>query len=139
MDQVGFVRKTFKDRVELEVRRVSGCGGCKGCASSCEVKTHIISLRNDLNAKVGDLVELEGEPRNILKYAFIAYMIPFIFLIAGIFAGSSYFKAQGNPNFEILSFLVGIVSLAVSYLVVRVLDKRIAEKDEGAIRMTRIL
>lgn len=139
MEQVGFVRKTVKDRAELEVRRVSGCGGCKGCAASCEVKTHVITLKNNLNAKVGDLVELEGEPKNILKYAFIAYMIPFIFLIVGIFAGSSYFKAHGNPNYEILSFLVGLVSLVVSYFVVKLFDKRIAENDEDAIRMTRIL
>lgn len=139
MEQIGFVRKTIKDRVELEVRRVSGCGSCKGCAGSCEVKAHIINLKNDLNAKVGDYVELEGEPRNILKYAFIAYMIPFIFLVAGIFAGSSYFKAQGNSNYEILSFLVGLVSLFVSYFVVKLIDNRIALKDEGAIKMTRIL
>ena len=94
MEQIGFVRKTIKDRVELEVRRVSGCGSCKGCSSSCEVEAHIITLRNSLNAQVGDFVTLEGEPRNILKYAFIAYMIPFFFLVAGIFIGSGYFKAH---------------------------------------------
>ncbi len=66
-------------------------------------------------------------------------MIPFIFLIVGIFASSSFFKAKGNPNYEILSFLVGLISLTVSYFVVKLLDKRIAENDEGAIRMTRIL
>lgn len=139
MEQVGFVRKTFKDRAELEIRRVSGWGGCKGCASSCEVKTHIISLKNSINAQVGDLVELEGEPRNILKYAFIAYMIPFIFLITGIFLSSSYFKSQNNANYEILSFIVGLVFLLVSYFIVKLLDNRIAKNDEGAIKMTRIL
>ena len=139
MEQVGFVRKVVKDRAELEVRRASGCGSCKGCSAGCETKTHVITLKNDLNVKVGDLVELEGEPKSILKYTFIVYMIPFIFLMVGIFASSGYFKAHGNPNYEILSFLVGIVALFISFFVVKSLDKKIAENDEGAIKMTRIL
>lgn len=139
MEQVGFVRKVVKDRAELEIRRASGCGGCKGCSASCETKTHVITLKNDLNVKAGDLVELEGKPKSILKYTFIAYMIPFIFLMVGIFSSSSYFKSQGNPNYEILSFLVGLFALFVSFFVVRSLDKKIAENDEGAIKMTKIL
>ena len=84
MEQVGFVRRIVGDKAELEVKRASGCGNCNGCASSCEVKAHYVVIKNSIDAKVGDFVELKGEPKSILKYMLILYMIPFAFLIAGV-------------------------------------------------------
>lgn len=139
MDQVGFVIKTYDDKAQLEIRRTSGWGGCKGCASSCDVKSHIIILKNSLNAKVGDLVEIEGEAKNILKYAFIAYMIPFIFLVLGITLSIGYFRDNGYASFELLSFGVGLISLFISFFIVRAFDRKIAANDKDAIRMTRIV
>lgn len=139
MEQVGFVIKTYGDKAQLEIRRSSGWGGCKGCASSCDEKSHIIILKNSLDAKVGDLVEIEGEAKNILKYAFIAYMIPFIFLILGITLSIGYFKNSGYASYELLSFGVGLVSLFISFFIVRALDRNIAKNDKDSIRMTRII
>ncbi len=140
MEQVGFVREIIDGKVELEIKRVSGCGeNCKGCGNSCDIPAHIIRLPNKINAKVGDFVELKGEPKKLLKYAMIVYMIPFIFLIAGIVIGSSYFKAQGNENFELLSFLTGLVSITISYFLIRLIDKRILRKDEQSVSLVKIL
>ncbi|MBC8590426.1 SoxR reducing system RseC family protein [Wansuia hejianensis] len=140
MDQIGFVRKANGENIELEVRRVSGCGGgCSTCSSNCEVAPHIVTLPNELNAKVGDFVEIKGNTKNILKYTFIVYMVPFVLFIIGIVLGNMVFKDMGISSYEILSFLMGVVFLGLSFIVVKLIDKRIEKKRETSISVVRIL
>jgi len=140
MDQIGYVTRNMdNNKVELEVKRASGCGNCKGCASSCEVKPHFVTLKNNIDAKPGDFVELRAIPKNVMKYISIVYMIPFAFLIMGIVFGTMLFKDIESSNGELLSFGVGIFFLLISYGVVRIIDKRFARKDESVIVMTRKL
>lgn len=139
MEQVGFVRRIVGDKAELEVKRASGCGNCNGCASSCEVKAHYVVIKNSIDAKVGDFVELKGEPKSILKYMLILYMIPFAFLIAGVVLGDQYFKSKGYASYELLSFASGLVSLLISFFVIKLIDKRIAKSNKETIIMTKIL
>ena len=88
MDQIGIVtREIENNKVELEIRRPSGCGSCKSCASSCEVKPHYLTLKNNIDAKPGDFVELKAIKKSIMKYITIIYSIPFVFLIMGIVIG----------------------------------------------------
>lgn len=96
-------------------------------------------LKNNIDAKPGDFVELQAIQKNIMKYITIIYMIPFAFLIMGIIVGNLIFKGADTANHEILSFGVGIIFLAVSFLVIRIIDSRFAKKDESVIVMTRKL
>lgn len=140
MDKVGFVKRIIDDNAELEVRRSSACGSCKGCAgSSSEVKAHVLTLKNNIDAKVGDLVELQGESKSIIKFMFIIYMIPFVFLVAGIVIGDSYFKSRGYDSFELLSFATGLFALFISFFIVKSIDKKIAKSNKETIIMTKIL
>lgn len=140
MDQIGIVTRSIENnKVELEVRRPSGWGSCKSCASSCEVKPHYLTLKNTIDAKPGDFVELRAIKKNIMKYITIIYSIPFFFLILGIIVGNMMFKGMETKNFELLSFGMGIVFLAISFFVVRIIDKKFAKKDESVIVMTRKL
>lgn len=138
MNQIGFVTKTFKDKAQLEVKRPSGCGNCKSCGtSSCDTNAHLVTVKNKLNVKEGDYVELSAVSRNLIKFISIVYMIPFAFLILGIILGNSYF--EGSNNQEVLSFLVGMVALAISIIPVRLIDKKVSDKGESTVEMTRIL
>lgn len=140
MDQVGFVRKVTGDKVEVEVRRVSGWGGgCKSCGSSCDTPRHVVILPNNLEAKVGDFVEIKGEAKNILKYMMVVYMIPFVMLIMGILVGMKSLKNLEISSYEPLSFLIGLVFMAFGYFIVKIIDKKIGKTDEIIIRMTRII
>ncbi len=139
MEKVGFVRRVVENQVELVFTRASGCGNCNGCAGGCETKAHIVTLENSLNAKVGDFVELKGQSNSIMKYMFLIYMIPFALFIAGILIGNSYFKSIGNSNYELLSFGTGIISLFMSFFIIKLIDKKVAKSGKAAIVMTRIL
>jgi sigma-E factor negative regulatory protein RseC len=140
MDQIGYVTKVDGENIELEVKRISSCGdNCKSCAGSCDVKPHVIILPNKIDAKVGDYVEVNAEAKSILKYMAIIYMIPFAFFIVGIALGNGIFKAMENPNYEILSFFTGMISLVIAFLVVRIIDKNIAKKGNSTISATKVL
>jgi len=140
LDQIGFViKKVDEQKVELEVKRASGCGSCNSCASSCEVKPHYVTVKNNIDAKPGDFVELQAVQKNIMKYVTIIYMIPFAFLILGIVVGNNLFKGMDTSNHELMIFGMGILFLAISFVVVRIIDKVFAKKDESIIVMTRKL
>lgn len=141
MEQVGFVRRLKDDnKMELEVRRGSAWGGgCNDCGGSCDEDAHIVVVSNDLNAKVGDFVELQAEVGHLLKYTFIIYMIPFVFLVGGIFIGNYVFRDSNTDSRELLSFLSGLVSVAISLIVLKFMDKKEAKKDDGTIKATKIL
>jgi sigma-E factor negative regulatory protein RseC len=139
MEQIGFVKNISKGKAEVEVKRISGCGGgCKSCGG-CDTPSHTVFVKNNINAEIGDTVEIKGETKNILKYTLIVYMIPFVMLIIGITLGMKILKNLEVSNQEPLSFLIGLVFLALGYFIVKIFDKRIEEEDDNTITMTRII
>lgn len=140
MEQVGFVKNVVDGKAEVEVRRISSCGGgCKSC-SGCDTPIHIVTLSNDINAKVGDLVEIRGIAKDILKYTMIVYMIPFSMLLIGIIGGMKILQNYGVANYEPLSFLIGIIFLALGYFIVKIFDNKIENKEDGTVMvMTKII
>lgn len=140
MEQVGFIRKELNGKVEVEVRRVSGCGeNCKGCSGTCDTPNHVVILPNNIDAKVGDFVEIIGETKNILKYTMVVYMIPFTMLIIGILTGMKILKNLEIYSYEPLSFLIGLAFMGIGYFIVKIIDKKIGKREEDIIRMTRII
>ena len=140
MEQIGVIINTFDDKAEIEVKRMSAWGdNCKGCGSSCDTPNNIIVLENKIGGKVGDMVEIKGKAKYILKYMLIIYFIPFIMMLAGIFIGIKVFKERGISNYEPLSFLVGLISLGIGYLIVKLFDNRFSKKENKIITMTKIL
>lgn len=140
MEQVGFVRNVSDGKAEVEVRRISSCGGgCKSC-SGCDTPVHLVSLSNDINAKVGDLVEIRAVAKDILKYTMIVYMIPFSMLLIGIIGGMKVLQSFEVANYEPLSFLIGVIFLALGYFIVKLFDNNIVNKeDETIMVMTKII
>jgi len=141
VEQVGIIKKTFGNQAEVVVRRTSGCGGnCESCGGcSAETAYLTVVLKNDVGAKAGDLVEIEAKPQKILKYTFIVYMIPFFMLLMGIFLGVSFFKSVGNSNYEILGFGVGMLFLAISFGIIKLIDKYVNKREENPLEIKRII
>lgn len=140
MEQIGYVRRTFNETAEVEVRRVSGCGGgCSSCGGGCDAPSIVVPLKNTLQAKVGDYVEINSEAGQIIKYALILYMIPIAMLILGIGLGLTFFKSKGLVNYELYGFLSGIIFLGFSFLIVRKIDSHIRSKNKNVLEMVKIL
>ena len=140
MEQIGYVRNISNGMAEVEVRRISSCGGgCSSCGGSCNVPSIVVSMENQIDAKPGDLVEIKAKSQKIIKYALIVYMIPFVMLLLGIILSMNLFQSMNIINYESYSFMVGLVFLGISFLIVRKIDKFIEKKDENVMEMVRIL
>lgn len=140
MEQIGYIRNTSNGMAEVEVRRISGCGGsCSSCGGSCDVPSIIVKMENPLGAKPGDYVEIKGQSNTIIKYALIVYMIPFFMLILGIIMSTILLKSSGVNSYELYSFLIGIVFLGVSFLILKRIDNSIKKKKNKVMEMVRIL
>lgn len=140
MDQIGVITKIFDNKAEIEVKRMSGWGeNCKGCGNSCDTPPHLLILDNNIGAKVGDKVEIKGQTKDILKYMIIIYFVPFAMMLLGIFMGIKIFKEMGISNYEPLSFLVGLVTLGLGFIVVRLIDSKLGREESQIVIMTKIL
>ena len=140
MEQVGYIRKIVDDKAEVEVKRISSCGGgCSSCGGSCNVPSITVVIRNPINAEVGDYVEIKAKSKNIIKYALIVYMIPFTMLILGIILGMNLLQSMNISDYEIYSFIIGLIFLGISFLIVRKIDKSIKNKNQNTMEMIRII
>jgi len=125
LEEIAVVTKKLENgMIELEVQRNSACGDCKACSNSLESKKHILIIKDSVGVDIGDRVLLNTEGKNFLKNTLIVYAIPFAFLIIGMVLG--YFVSTIYSIFDpdLISFIVGILFLSISYLLLRFLDKK---------------
>lgn len=140
MEQVGKVLSVNEDMVKLEVKRISACGtNCKNCAASCEIKSEIISLPNTIKAKTGDYVELKSETDKVISFISLIYGVPLLFFLAGVLISYYSLEKLQVKNYEILSFISGIIFTTISYLIIRHIDKKSGASKQVHIRMIRII
>lgn len=134
MDQIGYVVKQKKDRVWVEVRRISSCGGnCKSCGGSCDVPSIVVEFPNDLGAKEGDYVEIASDTRFILLSSVIVYGIPAAAMIGGIVLGSRLYTS------EVKAFGMGALFMLASFGILWILDRKVFSKQKKRLSMKRIL
>ena len=87
---------------------------------------------NTAGGQVGDRVVLKIPSKSLLKISFVFYMIPVIFLIAGVILG---IKAGGSELYGLLS---GVLACAVSYLVIKVFAGRVKDKKDYMPEVIRV-
>ena len=124
MKQKAIVKSLNGDRLEVFVVRSSGCGDCSTCGA-CEAKMVKLNFDNKVDAKAGDLIELDYKVSSMMKYSALLYLFPLAMLILGIVIGYSRF-AEGTYK-ELYSFLLGLALMLVAYFIVHNFDKEFKE------------
>lgn len=128
MNKIGVITEIINNEAIVMLASSASCGNC-----GCSVKTRkdgelcdnnqYIKVNNKIDGKVGDPVSVEFKTSEMLKTSIMLYLIPLILLVAGIFLGMS---VQTN---ELISFLIGVVFMAISYIVLNKLDKKQSKDD----------
>ena len=101
------------------IAKYVGCGQCdneKGCASGklsqlfCS-KPRQFRVRNQLNARVGEEVNVMVADGVLLRSSIILYLIPVMFLLLGGLLGSSgIFDSVGHDGYAVTGALLGLVT-----------------------------
>ena len=136
----GIIEKTSKRKAMVRIARSAACATCNS-KDSCGVssdKKIVIEVTNDLQADVGDRVEISMPESSLLKLSLLVYLLPVVALIAGAFLGAEL-AAVLNMDSTLSSVIVGCSAMAIVFGVLKWLDGISNFKEKYYPRMTRIL
>lgn len=112
--------------VQMEVS-----GECNNCAlreSCCALSSdrtrqiEIPIVKNMGNLREGDNITLSFQPQTRIMSAFLVFILPIVFLIAGYFIGLTFFGTEGK------AILTGFAGLIVAFTLIWRLNKILARE-----------
>lgn len=140
MKQYGVVIAVDEKKATLQIPRSSACGDkCGSCSGQCSQTQIQVEVENTLHAGIGDRVEVESAAKTILGAAFLVYILPLIMLFIGIFISNAVMNAIGRGVSEPVSIFVGGAFLALTFLGIRISERRKNKRESQIFTMTRLV
>jgi len=90
--QEGIVLELQGSVAKVKTARHNDCDSCGACPGNSAM---ILDARNPLGARVGQRVLIEIQQINMLKAAFIVYVLPLLAIFAGAVAGHFFYGQTG--------------------------------------------
>ncbi|MBW1731304.1 MAG: SoxR reducing system RseC family protein [Deltaproteobacteria bacterium] len=136
----GVIEKVFSRKAIVKVQRHSACEHCdsRGMCDVFEGKEMEVEVINDLQAKVGDRVELSVPGRSLLKLSLFVYFIPVIALLIGAYLGNLWAPSL-NMSPPLASILAGGLAMGVTFFVLKRIDRSALSKEYYIPRVTRVI
>ena len=129
-DHIGLVTSVSDGTAQIRFLRGSACAHCGACLTVGDSEMEI-SLPNTRHAKEEDRVMVDLSPKRVVQGSLLAYAVPRVLLIAGVLIGSKIADWAG--------LALGVAACGISYLILRVVEKKSAKSKSFQPRMTRIL
>lgn len=136
----GVVLETSKRKALVRIQQGSACASC-GSRDSCDISSGNnmeIEVSNDLQANIGDRVQISLPESTLLKLSLLVYLLPVIALVAGACVGAELAKVL-NIDSTLASVVAGCSAMAIVFCVLRWLDGISDFRKKYYPRMTRIL
>lgn len=109
--------------MEVLLMKSSACGDCSSCGG-CETKLVSMDLDNTIGGKVGDIIEVKMDEKQVLKGTAIMYVLPLLGLLLGVVLAHIYqIKYLGEVN-DLMDFGVGLIFLLLTWIIVSKIDKK---------------
>lgn len=141
MQEEGLVRSLQGGLAMVESVQSEACASC-GAKGACHAlggeKIRIVTALNEAGAQVGDRVMLSMPRKAVLGASFLAYMVPVLGLILGAALGDGLAPNWGWDA-QTGAVVLGLGGLAVSWLLVSLIAKRLARKSNFTVRIVRVL
>lgn len=123
MDQVGKIEKIDGNIATILVKRVSACGdNCASCSAACKQNGIKIQTEVTSDIEIGDYVEITTENGIMFKHILMLYGMPLVLLVGSILIFN--FILRNNINKDLISAVLGLASLIVSFFILKMYDKR---------------
>jgi len=123
IEEQAIVIKASKQSVTLEVVRSKPCGLCgqvRGCGNSIwgKIFSHQsghIETRNNLNAKLGDIVILGIDETLMLKSSLMLYGVPLLLMFLGMVIANSFAKEMT----ELYTLVGAVLGLSLGVVMIK--------------------
>ncbi|KXZ39440.1 positive regulator of sigma(E), RseC/MucC [Alkalithermobacter thermoalcaliphilus JW-YL-7 = DSM 7308] len=139
MKSLGIVINKEADIAYLKMQRHSACGSCGACKMGDEKSDIEIKAYNKIGAEIGDFVEVDMHVPNFMKAVFIVYTLPLISLLVGVVLGTKVLGQLGYNNTETISLFIGIVLMSLTFLMIRINEKKIRQSGKYIPVITNII
>lgn len=104
----------------VKFHRSSACGRCGACGLLSTQNEIVVDMSNDLGASIGEYVSVEITMKKALKASAIAYIVPLVMLILGVFFGWLLSDVWGVfANTDVTMALCGIIFAILSFLLLK--------------------
>lgn len=123
MTERGVVIKIKKNKATVQFERKSTCDSCKMCAVSKDSMKVEIVIENQLNANIGDFVQVEMGEKFVLTAALIVYIIPLVLVAIGL--------GIGSVINELAQIILSLAGLGLGFIIAFLLDKFVIRKKKG--------
>ena len=131
----GLVIEVIDNITKIKVGRHSDCSNCGGCPGGDSV---IISANNKIGAKVGDRVTFEMKEVDVLKGAFIVFVLPLIIAFMGAVLGG-FIGTYIGSNINISRIIGGITAFLLSMIFVKLFDRAATASEKSKPEIISIL
>lgn len=121
MLRTGKVISADNGQCVVEFERHEACNSCHEC--KLHSSNEHIKLKGDYS--IGDYVEVELSNKNFLKAATIAYLLPLLSLLLGMFIGSKILPYSKDNSV----LLGGIIGLITGVIGIKIIDCHIRKNN----------
>ena len=138
MREKAIVVASKKQDAQVAIRRTSVCDGCRGCSVGKEGKPLRVWAKNPINAKVGQVVEIELRAKTFLSATLIAYGLPLLAFLIGVGFG---YKVSGLLNItaiEPFAMSMGVGAMFTCFLCIHLFTKREEINKKYSSRIVRV-
>jgi sigma-E factor negative regulatory protein RseC len=137
MDRTGVIIEEMGQFSKVKLLRHTACGNCGACQVGDDSKDVHLMAKNNVNAHMGDMVEVSMNTDSVLSAAFIMYVIPLVALFAGLAIG--HFLFSQSVNGELMSGGLGLVLMVLAFWIIKLNDKRFMKSDKYTAQILRII
>lgn len=137
MIENGVVNKIEKDLAWVTMIKGEQCAGCTACKAFGEGSFELVAL-NERGAKSGDNVEVEINPKQVVKHSTIVFLLPVLALIIGYFLGNSYLTQIGLSR-EAAGIVGSLGLMILTFCAIIGYDRIISKSQQVNARINRVL
>lgn len=118
-EKEGIVIDTHDGVAKVKLSRHGECSGCGLCPGD---NVLVLEAENCLGAKPGQHVHIQVPEVNMLRAAFVIYILPLILTLTGYAAGAVLAVYAGLPQ-NLTGGIAAFLSFAAAVVYIRVYDK----------------
>lgn len=138
MKESGLVKRVEGSTAYVLFERTSACAKCGACGMISGQNDITVAMKNTLDAKPEERVEVQFTTKNALQSSAIAYVFPLLMLFLGVWLG--YVIPQDIfPVPDPFAAILGLVFAAAAFLILKLLNPYFKKKFANVYTMTKIV
>ncbi len=131
IEEEGIVVETDGNFAKVSIASKSACDNCSASGVCHPGGQEFMEASNPLGAKKGQKVKVVVAPQVYLKASIILYGIPMAVFVAAAILGKNLGLRYGKEaDSDLYAFIAGVVSLLVSFLFIRMYNKKVEKTQQ---------